>query len=47
MVAPAVTAGVLEPGLRLAVAAERLRRVVAAGHRLLQPAQLALGLDEV
>ena len=47
VVAPAVAAGVLEAGLRLAVAPERLRCVVAAGHRLLQPAQLALGLDEV
>ena len=47
MVAPAVAAGVLEPGLRLAVAAERLGRVVAARHRLLEPAQLALGVDEV
>ena len=47
VVAPAVAARVLEPGLRLAVAPQRLRCVVAAGHRLLQPAQLALGLDEV
>ena len=47
VVAPAVAARVLEPGLRLAVAAQRLGRVVAAGHRLLEPAQLALRLDEV
>jgi hypothetical protein len=47
VVAPAVAARVLEPRLRLAVAAQRLRRVVAGGHRLLEPAQLALGLDEV
>ena len=47
VVAPAVAAGVLEPGLRLAVAAERLGRVVAARHRLLEPAQLALGVDQV
>ncbi len=47
VVAPAVAAGVLETGLRLAVAAERLGRVVAARHRLLEPAQLALGVDQV
>ena len=47
VVAPAVAAGVLEPRLRLAVAPQRLGRVVAGGHRLLEPAQLALGLDEV
>ena len=47
MVAPAVAAGVLEACLRLPVAAERLGRVVAACHRLLEPAQLALGVDQV
>ena len=47
VVAPAVAAGVLEPCLRLAVAPERLGTVIARGHRLLEPAQLALGLDQV
>ncbi len=47
VVAPAVAARVLEPRLRLAVAAQRLGRVVAARHRLLEPAELLLGADEV
>ena len=47
VVAPAVAARVLEPRLRLAVAPERLRAVIAGGHRLLEAAQLALGLDQV
>ena len=47
VVAPAVAARVLEPRLRLAVAPERLGTVIAGRHRLLEPAQLALGLDEV
>ena len=46
-VAPGVAARMLEPRLRLAVAAERLGCVVAGGHRLLEAPQLALGLDEV
>ena len=47
VVAPAVAARVLEPSLRLAVAAERLGSVVARGHRLLEAAELLLGGDEV
>ena len=47
VVAPAVAARMLEPRLRLAVAAQRLGSVVAACHRLLEPAQLPLGLDQV
>ena len=41
-VAPVVAAGVLEPRLRLGVAAQRRRVVVAGGHRLLERAQLLL-----
>ena len=47
MVAPAVAARVLEPRLRLAVPAQRLGRMVAIRHRLLEAAQLALRFDEV
>ena len=47
VVAPSVAARVLEARLRPAVARERARVVVAGGHRLLEPAQLALGGDEV
>ena len=47
VVAPAVAARVLEPRLRLAVAPQRLRAVIAGGHRLLEAAQLALRLDQV
>ena len=46
-VAPVVAASVLEARLGLAVAPQSLRRVVAGGHRLLEPAQLALGLGEI
>src|SRR5262249_58872516 len=46
-VAPRVAAGVLEPGLRLGVARERRLSMVAAGHCLLEPVQLLLGLDQV
>src|SRR5581483_9554707 len=45
--APGVAAGVLQPCLRLGVAAERILGVVAAGHGFLQPPQLLLELDEV
>ena len=45
--APGVAAGVLEPRLRLGVAAERRGLVVAAGHRLLEPRELLLGRDQV
>ena len=45
--APRVAAGVLEPGLRLAVAPERRRVVRARAHRLLQPPQLLLRRDQV
>ena len=45
--APVVAAGVLEPGLGLAVAAERRLVVVPVAHRLLEPAQLLLGRDQV
>ena len=45
--APVVAAGVLEPRLRLRVAAERLRAVLARRHRLLQLPQLLLDRDEV
>jgi hypothetical protein len=44
---PRVAAGVLEPRLDLAVAAQRGRAVVARGHRVLEPAQLGLGGDEI
>ena len=47
MLAPRVAAGVLEARLGLGVAAQRLVVVLAAAHRLLQLAQLALGRDEV
>ena len=47
VVAPAVAARVLEPCLGLAVAPQGLRAVIARGHRFLEPAQLALGLDQV
>ena len=46
-VAPGVAAGVLEPRLGLGVAAQRRLVVVAGRHRLLEPAQLLLGLDQV
>ena len=45
--APVVAAGVLEPRLRLAVAANRRLVVVARGHRLLEPPQLLLERDQV
>ena len=45
--APVVAARVLEARLRLGVAPQRRRPVVAGGHRLLETAQLALRLDEV
>jgi len=45
--APVVAAGVLEPRLRLGVAAQRGRIVLARGHRLLEPAQLVLEGDEI
>ncbi len=46
-VAPGPASGVLEPRLRLAVAAERRRGVVAGRHRLLEPRELLLDRDEV
>ena len=46
-VAPVVAAGVLELRLRLGVAAERRRPVVAAGHRPLERAKLVLDRREV
>ena len=46
-VAPAVAAGVLEARLRGRVAVQRRLVVDAAGHRLLEGAQLALDRDEV
>ena len=45
--APVVAAGVLEPGLRLAVAADCRRVVVACGHQLLQTPELHLQVDQV
>src|SRR5581483_1200309 len=45
--APGVAAGVLQPCLRLGVAAERILGVVAAGPGFLPPPQLLLELDEV
>ena len=45
--APGVAAGVLEPRLRLRVAAQRLRAVLARRHRLLQLPQLLLDRDEI
>ena len=46
-VAPAVPAGVLEPGLRLGVAAERGVVVGALRHRLLERGQLLLDRDQL
>ncbi len=46
-IAPGVAAGVLEARLRLGVASERLRAVVAGGHRFLQPPQLVLDRDQI
>ena len=46
-VAPGVAAGVLEPRLGLGVAPQRRLVVVAGRHRLLEPGQLLLGLDQV
>ena len=45
--APGVTSGVLQAGLRLRVPPQRGRIVVAGCHRVLQPAQLPLGRGEV
>src|SRR6266550_284142 len=47
MVAPAVSAGVLEASLRRRIAIERRLIVGAAGHRLLERGQLLLELHEV
>ena len=46
-VAPGVPASVLEPGLRLRVAAQRRLGVVARRHRVLEPAELVLDGDQV
>ena len=46
-VAPRPATCVLEARLRLAVAAQRRRRVVAVRHRSLEPAELLLDRDEV
>ena len=46
-IAPRPPARVLEPRLRLAVAAQGRGRVVAARHRLLEPRELLLDRDEV
>ena len=46
-VAPVVAAGVLEPRLRVGVAAERRAVVVARRHRPLEPAQLVLHRREI
>ena len=46
-IAPRPPAGVLEPRLRLAVAAQGRGGVVTARHRLLEPRELLLDRDEV
>ena len=46
-VAPAVAAGVLEPGLRLGVAAERRVVVGSLRHRLLELGELLLDRDQL
>ena len=46
-IAPGPSARVLEPGLRLRVAPQRRIAVVSVGHRLLEPAQLFLDLEQV
>ena len=45
--APGVASGMLEASLRLRVAAQRRRAVIARCHRLLEPAELLLGCGEV
>src|SRR5205823_13174690 len=45
--APVVAAGVLEARLRLGVAAQRRRPVLAGCHVLLEAPQLVFGLDKV
>jgi hypothetical protein len=47
VIAPGVTAGMLEPPLRVAVALHRGRAVVACRHRRFQPAQLLFERDQV
>ena len=46
-VAPGPSARVLEPGLRLGIAPERRVAVVTVRHRLLEPSQLVLDLEQV